>query len=79
MGWASKRNGDLLALAEGQFDIFLTVDRNLSFQQNITTSTIAIVVMVAKSNKRSDLQPLIPAVLAVLDSAKQGQVTRVGA
>lgn len=78
MGWASKRNGDLLTLAEGHFDVFLTVDRNLSFQQDVSRFTIAVVVMVAKSNKRGDLQPLIPSVLAVLDAVRPGQVTRVG-
>lgn len=79
MGWASMRNGELLALAESQFDVFLTVDRNLSFQQNIGTFKIAVVVMVAKSNKRSDLQPLMKHVLAVLAAATPGQVTKVGA
>ena len=77
MGWASTRNGDLLVLAEGQFDVFLTVDRNLSFQQDITKFKIAVVVMVAKGNKLSDLQPLVPSVLALLSSAKRGQVARV--
>lgn len=79
MGWASKRNGDLLTLAESQFDVFLTVDRNLSFQQNISRFKIAVVVMVAKSNKRTALQPLIKDVLAALLVAKPGHVTKVGA
>ena len=50
MGWASKRNGELLRLAETHFDVFLTVDRNLSFQQDIDRFNIAVVVLVAKSN-----------------------------
>ena len=79
MGWASKRNGELLALAAGQFDVFLTVDRNLSFQQDIGRFKIAVVVMVAKGNKHADLQPLMADVLAVLGAAKSGQVVRVGA
>ena len=72
MGWASKRNGDLLALAESRFEVFLTVDRNLSFQQGIGRFKIAVVVMEAKGNKRADLQPLIPGVPAILDTAKPG-------
>ena len=79
MGWASKRNGELLALAAGQFDVFLTVDRNLSFQQDIGRFKIAVVVMVAKGNKHADLQPLMADVLSVLGAAKSGQVVRVSA
>jgi len=41
MGWAGTRNGDLLALAANDFDVFLTVDRNLSFQQHLLTSASA--------------------------------------
>jgi predicted nuclease of predicted toxin-antitoxin system len=51
MGWASKTNGELLALAESGFDVFLTVDRNLSFQQEITRFNVAVVVLVAKGNR----------------------------
>ncbi len=78
MGWAGKQNGELMALASGEFDVFLTVDRNLSFQQNVNKSNIAVVVMVAKGNKRSDLQPLVADVLAVLAAITPGQVVRVG-
>ena len=78
MGWASKKNGELLALAASQFDVFLTVDRNLSFQQHVGKFDIAVVVMVAKGNKRSDLQPLIPEVQAVLAAIMPGEVVRVG-
>ena len=77
MGWASKRNGDLLGLAEGHFDVFLTVDRNLSFQQDVGRFKIAGVVMGARSNKRADLQPLIADVLAILGATVRGQVVRV--
>ena len=79
MGWAGKQNGDLLALAAGQFDVFLTVDRNLSVQQDISKLKIAVVVLVAKSNKRSDLQPLIDDVQSVLVAIAPGQVVKVGA
>jgi len=51
MGWASKKNGELLALAEPEFDVFLTADRNLSFQQAINRLDIAVVVLVAKGNR----------------------------
>ena len=48
MGWASKRNGELLALAAGEFDVFLTADRNLSYQQDVSAFNIAVVVLVAR-------------------------------
>ena len=78
MGWASKRNGELLTLAESDFDLFLTVDRNLSFQQDIGRFNVAVVVLVAKGNRHSDLQPLIPDLLAVLVGVAPGQLVRVG-
>jgi len=79
MGWASKQNGELLRLAERQFDVFLTVDRNLSFQQDATQFKIAIVVLAAKGNKYSDLQPLVDDVLAIVSTVAMGQVVKVGA
>lgn len=78
MGWASKKNGELLALAEPEFDVFLTGDRNLSFQQEIHRLDIAVVVLVAKGNRHSDLQPLVPDLLAVLVGVAPGQLIRVG-
>ena len=77
MGWASRRNGELLGLAEPDFDVFLTVDRNLSFQQEVSRLTLAIVVLVAKSNRHSDLQPLVPDLLAVLVGLAPGQLVKV--
>jgi hypothetical protein len=77
MGWASKRNGDLLRLAEAQFDIFLTVDRKLQYQQNLSAFNIAVVVMVAQSNTLLDLQPLMSKVLESLPKATPGQATVV--
>lgn len=78
MGWASRRNGDLLALAEGRFDVFLTVVRNLSFQNDVNRFSIAVVVLVARGNKHSDLRPLLPELLSVLGAVAPGQVVPVG-
>jgi predicted nuclease of predicted toxin-antitoxin system len=72
MGWASIKNGELLALATQQFDVFVTVDRNLSFQQNVTAFPIAIIVLRARTNRLADLRPLIPALLAALHTSKAG-------
>jgi hypothetical protein len=78
MGWASKSNGELLALAAADFDVFLTSDRNLSHQQNLSVFDIAILVLVAASNRIDDLRPLVPRVLEVLPIAKRRAVTIVG-
>lgn len=78
MGWASKRNGELLALAEGQFEVFLTVDRNLSFQNDVHRFSLAIVVLRAKSNKLGDLRPLVPELLTTLATVVPGRVVPVG-
>jgi hypothetical protein len=74
MGWAGVKNGKLLALAVKEFDVFITVDRNLTFQQNIPRFDIAVVVLQAPSNSLAALKPLAPNLLAVLDSVIKGQV-----
>ncbi|PHM06546.1 DUF5615 family PIN-like protein [Nostoc sp. 'Peltigera malacea cyanobiont' DB3992] len=73
MGWAGVKNGQLLALAEADFDVFITVDRNLSFQQNLPHFDIAIIVLQAQSNRLIDMKPLVPKVLATLATAVKGQ------
>jgi hypothetical protein len=55
MGWAGIKNGDLLVLAEKQFEVFVTVDRNLSFQQNLIGYNIAVLVLRARTNRLRDL------------------------
>jgi hypothetical protein len=79
MGWASKTNGELLALAAADFDVFLTSDRNLSHQQNLSAFDIAVVVLVAASNRIDDLRPLVPRILEVLPTATHRGVTIVRA
>jgi predicted nuclease of predicted toxin-antitoxin system len=78
MGWASKRNGELLALAAAEFDVFLTVDRNLSYQQDVSAFGIAVVVLVARSNSIDALRLLAPQILETLANAEHGHVTLVG-
>ena len=60
MGWAGIKNSDLLRLAEEQFDVFITVDRNLSFQQNLAKFKIAVLILHARTNRLVDLKPLNP-------------------
>lgn len=70
--WAGIKNGTLLAKAEKEFDVFLTVDRNLSFQQHLPKFRIAVLVLRAKTNRLADLKPLIPKILAALPKIKTG-------
>ncbi len=78
MGWATIKNGELLALAAQQFDVFVTVDRNLSFQQNLVAFPIAVIVLRARTNRLADLKPLIPALLKALESPKPGVAHFIG-
>lgn len=79
MGWSTIKNGELLELAAKEFDVFVTVDRNLAFQQNLPSFAIAVIVLRARSNRLADLQPLISEILSSIPSAKPGAVTYVGA
>jgi predicted nuclease of predicted toxin-antitoxin system len=79
MGWAGIKDGQLLVLAEAEFDVFITVDRNLSFQQNLLQFDIAVIVLQAPSNQLADLKPLAPEVVAILATVVKGQATVVGA
>ena len=78
MGWATIKNGRLLALAEHEFDVFVTVDRNLSFQQHLPKFKIAGLVVRARSNRLEDLMPFVPRILAALPKCRAGRVTVVG-
>jgi len=63
------KNGELLQLAANKFDVFLTIDRNLEYQQNFSGIVLAVVVIHAASNDIAVLRPLMPAVLAALPRA----------
>ena len=67
-----------LTRAQREFDAFVTVDRNLPFQQNLSRFSIAVIVLRARSNRLADLRPLVPRLLAVLARAKRGEATWVG-
>ncbi|MDF5723929.1 MAG: DUF5615 family PIN-like protein [Rhizonema sp. PD37] len=77
MGWASIKDGELLRLAENEFDVLITVDRNLPFQQNLAILDLAVVVLQAPSNRLADIQVLIPKILAIVDTAPKGAATVV--
>lgn len=78
MGWTTIQNGALLALASDHFDVFVTVDRNLSFQQNLSAFSISVVVLQARTNRLAELRQLLPGLLAAIDSARPGTTRSVG-
>jgi hypothetical protein len=76
-GWSGLKNGKLLALAATEFDAFITVDKNLPFQQNLATIPIAILVLDAISNELPVLLPLVPELLRQLSSLQPRTFIRV--
>lgn len=78
MGWATIENGALLRQAENHFDAFVTIDRNLAFQQNVPKFSVAVFVLRAKTNRLADLKPLVPELIASLAHAEPGTVTFIG-
>lgn len=79
MGWTGLRNGELLDRAAKEFDVFVTVDRNLAFQQNTDSLPIAVVILRAQTNRLADLRPLVPALREILNSADRRGVTVIAA
>jgi hypothetical protein len=72
-------NGELLRrAAAAAFDIFVTADQNLQFQQNLAGSPLGVVVLVARSNALEDLLPLVPSVVEAFQDVQPGEVRRVG-
>ncbi|CAN5552492.1 hypothetical protein BH10ACI3_BH10ACI3_29020 [soil metagenome] len=76
-GGAGKQNGDLLRLAEQDFDVLVTNDQNIEHQQVISRFDLAFVVLVALTNDIVDLLPLIPELNRILQTAKAGTIENV--
>ena len=77
MGWSGVQNGELLALAATEFDAFITVDKNLPYQQNLAMLPVAVIVLDAPSIELPALLPLLPALERVLASLKLKTYVRV--
>jgi hypothetical protein len=77
-GWLGISNGKLLALAAAEFDVFVTVDRNLPFQQHLPKFDIAVVLLRAKTNRIADLVTLVPELISTIPNEKSGVVTSIG-
>ena len=76
--WAGIKNGELLRRMRGQYDVLVTMDRSIEFQQRISTLPFGIVLVRAPSNRMRDLKPLVPSILSALDAVEPGRIQRVG-
>ena len=79
MGWSGVKNGDLLRLAAASFDVFITVDKNLPYQQSLATLPLAVIVLDAQSNDLPALLPLMPKLEATLSNVQPRTYTRIQA
>jgi len=77
-GWSGIKNGELLRRMSGQYDVLVTMDRSIEFQQRISTLPFGIVPVRARSNRMEDLRPLVPSILSALDAVKRGRIRRGG-
>lgn len=78
MGWDGLKNGQLLDAAEVEFDVLLTVDQNISHQQNMPARRISLVVVIAPNNTVASLLLLVPALVSLLPTVEPGKVYTVG-
>jgi predicted nuclease of predicted toxin-antitoxin system len=76
--WSDLDDGALLAACEREYDVFVTMDQSLRFQQNLRGRNLSVVLVHARSNRLSDLEPIVPQLLAVLQTAVRGEVSHVG-
>ena len=78
-GWASIKNGKLIALAAAEFDVLLTADKGMEYQQNMATLPVAILVVLARSNRMEDLARAVPAILQALEEVPPRTLRKVAA
>lgn len=78
-GWSRSKNGELLRLAEGSFDVFITADQNLEFQQDLDRFNLGVVVLFALDNRLQTLLPLVPRLLEALRTIRPRQLVHIKA
>lgn len=77
IGWSGLKNGELLRKAEARFDVFITADRNLRFQQNLSAFAIGVVVLEGGSTKLEDLRPLVSELRRAIETVQPRHVVLV--
>ncbi len=76
-GFGGLKNGELLRAASGKFDVLITVDRNLPYQQNMRSLQIAVLILMSRGITYADLKPLLPKLLVALDTIAPGELRRI--
>ena len=76
-GFKGLKNGALLQAAAQQFDVIITVDKNIPHQQPLAELSLALVILLTKSNKFPDLKPLAPQILEALTHIQPGEVVTI--
>lgn len=77
-GWSGVKNGRLLMLAAARFDVFVTADQNLQYQQNLADLPLAVIVLAARDNRLPTLLPLVPDLLASLARLTPNSLIKIG-
>lgn len=77
IGWAGLTNGQLFTHAESRFDVLITMDAGVAHQRNLGGHKIAVIILKARSNRLADTRPLMPKVLALLESLESGKAITV--
>jgi hypothetical protein len=77
-GCSGIKNGELLRRMSGQYDVLVTMDRSIEFQQRISTLPFGIVLVRTRSNRMEDLRPLVPSILSALAAVNPGRIRRIG-
>ena len=78
MWWSGKKNGELLRLmVSHNFQIFVTTDQNLRYEQNLSLLDVAVVVLAAPSNRLRDLIPLLPSLILTLETIQNGELKEI--
>ena len=78
LGWGDLDDGPLLTAMSGGFAAFITVDKSLRHQQNLSSRSFGVIILRAKTNRLLDLLPLVPELRAVLDEIRPGEVREIG-
>ena len=79
LGWAGLKNGALLRRAADEFDVLVTMDKNLQFQQNLAAHAVGVILVRAHSNRLDDLRPLVPQIVDAIAVAELSKIRVVGA
>lgn len=77
IGWQDLDDRPLLERADASFDVLITTDQNLRYQQNLSRYSLSVIILIAHTNRLEDLLPLVPDVLYELDAIQPGELVEI--